>query len=128
MKLLLDTHTFLWWNIEDPQLSVRAREIIANEQNEIFLSVASVWEISIKTAKGKLILPEVPAHYILSRLGLYRFQPLPVHVSHAVRVYDLPRHHDDPFDRLLVAQSQVESIPLISTDAEIRKYEVEVIW
>ncbi|HKY55500.1 MAG TPA: type II toxin-antitoxin system VapC family toxin [Anaerolineales bacterium] len=128
MKLLLDTHTFLWWNTEDPQLSARAREMIANGQNEIFLSVASVWEISIKTAKGKLILPEVPAHYILSRIGLYRFQPLPVHVSHAVRVYDLPRHHDDPFDRLLVAQSQVESIPLISTDAEIRKYEVEVIW
>ena len=128
MKLLLDTHTFLWWNTEDPQLSARAREMIANGQNEIFLSVASVWEISIKTAKGKLILPEVPAHYILSRIGLYRFQPLPVHVSHAVRVYDLPRHHDDPFDRMLVAQSQVESIPLISTDAEIRKYEVEVIW
>jgi len=128
MKLLLDTHTFLWWNTEDPQLSARARELIADGQNEIFLSAASVWEISIKTAKGKLVLPEVPAHYILSRMGLYRFQPLPVQISHAVRVYDLPRHHDDPFDRLLAAQSQVESIPLISADAEIRKYEVEVIW
>ena len=128
MKLLLDTHTFLWWNTEDPQLSSRAREMIADGENEVFLSVASVWEISIKTAKGKLILPEVPSAYILSRMALYRFQPLPVQISHAVQVYGLPRYHDDPFDRLLVAQSQVESIPLISADAEIRKYEVEVIW
>jgi PIN domain nuclease of toxin-antitoxin system len=128
MKVLLDTHTFLWWNTEDPQLSSRAREMIADGQNEVFLSAASVWEISIKTAKGKLVLPEVPSQYILSRMGLYRFRPLPVQISHAVRVYDLPRHHDDPFDRLLVAQSQVESIPLVSADAEIQKYEVEVIW
>jgi PIN domain nuclease of toxin-antitoxin system len=128
MKILLDTHTFLWWNTEDPQLSSRAREMIADGENEVFLSVASAWEISIKTAKGKLILPELPSSYILSRMALYRFQPLPVQISHAVQVYDLPRHHDDPFDRLLVAQSQVESIPLISADTEIRKYEVEVIW
>src|SRR5215208_886658 len=114
MKLLLDTHTFLWWNTEDPQLSSRARELIADGQNEIFLSAASVWEISIKAAKGKLVLPEVPGQYILSRIGLYRFRPLPVHISHAVRVYDLPHHHNDPFDRLLVAQSQVESLPLVS--------------
>ncbi len=128
MKILFDTHTFLWWNTENPQLSPHAREMIADGQNEIFLSAASVWEISIKAAKGKLILPEIPSLYILSRMGLYRFQPLPVQISHAVQVYDLPRHHDDPFDRLLVAQSLVESMPLISADAEIRKYEVEVIW
>jgi PIN domain nuclease of toxin-antitoxin system len=128
MKILLDTHTFLWWNTEDPQLSPHAREMIADGQNEVFLSAASVWEISIKTAKGKLVLPEAPSSYILSRMGLYRFQPLPVQISHAMQVYDLPRHHDDPFDRLLVAQSQVESIPLISADPEILKYEVEVIW
>ncbi len=128
MKMLLDTHTFLWWNTEDPQLSSRARDMIADGQNEVFLSAASVWEISIKTAKGKLVLPEIPSLYILSRIGLYRFQPLPVQISHAVQVYELPHHHDDPFDRLLVAQSQVESIPLISADVDIRKYEVEVIW
>ena len=128
MNLLLDTHTFLWWNTEDPQLSSRARELISDGQNEIFLSAASVWEIAIKTAKGKLVLPEVPAHYILSRMGLYRFQPLPIHISHAVRVHDLPRYHDDPFDRLLVAQSQVESLSLLSADPHIQKYEVEVIW
>lgn len=128
MKVLLDTHAFLWWNTEDPQLSSLARELIADGQNEVFLSAASAWEISIKAAKGKLVLPEFPAQYVLSRMGLYRFQSLPVQISHAVRIYDLPRYHDDPFDRLLVAQSQVESIPLISADTEIRKYKVEVIW
>lgn len=128
MKMLLDTHTFLWWNTEDPQLSIRAREMIADGQNEVFLSAASVWEISIKTAKGKLILPEAPAYYILGRMGYYRFQELPVQIGHAARVYDLPRYHDDPFDRLLIAQSQLESMPLISMDAEIQKYEVEVVW
>ena len=128
MKLLLDTHTFLWWNTEDPQLSLRARELIADGQNKIFLSAATAWEISIKTAKGKLVLPEAPAVYILSRMGLYRFQPLPIHISHAVRVHDLPNLHDDPFDRLLIAQSQVESLSLITADAMIKQYEVELIW
>jgi PIN domain nuclease of toxin-antitoxin system len=128
MRLLLDTHTFLWWNTEDPQLSSRVRELIGDGQNEVFLSAASVWEISVKAARGKLILPEPPAQYIPNRMGLYQFQPLPVQIVHAVRVYDLPRHHDDPFDRLLIAQSQVESIPLVTVDTDIRKYELEVIW
>lgn len=128
MKLLFDTHTFLWWNTEDPRLSPRVRDAIADGQNEIFLSAASVWEISIKTAKGKLILPEPPAQYISNRMDLYQFQPLPVLVRHAVQVYELPSHHADPFDRLLVAQSQIESMPLISVDDDIRKYEVEVVW
>ncbi len=128
MRVLLDTHTFLWWNMEDPQLSAHAREIIANGENEVFVSAASVWEISIKAAKGKLVLPEPPAQYIANRMGLYRFQPLLIQISHAARVYDLPHHHDDPFDRMLIAQSQTESMPLLSVDAEICKYEVEVIW
>lgn len=128
MRALLDTHTFLWWNTEDPQLSTLAKEIISNGENEIFLSAASVWEISIKAAKGRLVLPEAPAQYIANRMGLNRFQPLLMNVSHAARVYDLPQHHNGPFDRMLIAQSQVEEIPLLSADPEIRKYEVEVIW
>jgi PIN domain nuclease of toxin-antitoxin system len=128
MRLLLDTHTFLWWNTEDPQLSSRARELIGDGQNEIFLSAASAWEISIKTAQGKLVLPEPPAQYISNRISLYQFHPLPVQIHHAVQVYNLPMHHADPFDRLLIAQSQVESLPLISMDANIRNYDVEVIW
>ncbi len=128
MKVLLDTHTFLWWNTEDPQLSMRAREVIADGENEVFLSAASVWEIVIKTAKGKLILPEAPASYITSRMSLYRFRPLPVQISHAAHVYELPPHHADPFDRLLITQSQLESMPLVTKDEEIRRYAVEIIW
>jgi len=128
MKALIDTHIFLWWNTEDAQLSPRARKIIADGKNEIFLSAASAWEIAIKTAKGRLVLPEEPALYVTSRMSLHRFQPLPVQISHALRVYELPPHHADPFDRLLVAQCQMESLALITKDEEIRRYEVETIW
>ncbi|HQU37626.1 MAG TPA: type II toxin-antitoxin system VapC family toxin [Anaerolineales bacterium] len=128
MKLLFDTHTFLWWNTEDPRLSARAADLIADGKNEIFLSVASVWEISIKAAKGKLVLPEPPEQYISNRMNLYQIQPLPVSIRHAVKVYELPAHHVDPFDRLLIAQSQVEAIPRLTVDNDIRKYEVEVVW
>ncbi|MBK9005609.1 MAG: type II toxin-antitoxin system VapC family toxin [Anaerolineae bacterium] len=128
MKLLFDTHTFLWWNTEDPRLSARAADLIADGKNEIFLSVASVWEISIKAAKGKLVLPEPPEQYISNRMNLYQIQSLPVLIRHAVKVYELPAHHRDPFDRLLIAQSQAESMPLISVDSDIQKYDVEVVW
>ncbi len=128
MRVLLDPHTFLWWNTEDPQLSARAKEIIANGLNEVFVSAASAWEIAIKASKGKVKLPEHPMDYIEKRMGLYRFLPLPVEVHHATRVYDLPAHHADPFDRLLIAQSQLEELPLITVDSEIKKYEVEIIW
>jgi PIN domain nuclease of toxin-antitoxin system len=128
MKILLDTHTFLWWNTEDPQLSPSAKAIITDGRNEIFISAASAWEMAIKTAKGRLILPESPALYVSSRMALNRFKPLPVQISHALHVYDLPRHHDDPFDRLLIAQCQREALPLLSKDEEIQKYDLEVVW
>ena len=128
MKALIDTHVFLWWNTEDAQLSPRARKIISDGKNEIFLSAASAWEIAIKASRGRLVLPEEPALYVASRMSLHRIQSLPIQVSHALRVYDLPLHHADPFDRLLVAQCQMESMPLITKDEEIRKYELETIW
>lgn len=128
MKYLLDTHTFLWWNMDDPQLSSIAKEIIADGSNEIFLSAASAWEIAIKTARGRLTLPEDPAHYVASRVSLHNFQALPVQIHHATQVYKLPPHHADPFDRLLIAQSQIEVMPLLSVDADMRKYDVEVVW
>jgi PIN domain nuclease of toxin-antitoxin system len=128
MKVLIDTHTFLWWNIKDPQLSARAEEIISDGKNEIYLSAASVWEIVIKTAKGRLILPGTPAQYISSRMSLYRFRSLPIQISHAVHVYELPPYHSDPFDRLLIAQSQLESLPLLTKDDDILRYELETIW
>jgi PIN domain nuclease of toxin-antitoxin system len=128
MRYLLDTHTFLWWNMDDVQLSLLAKEIISDSNNEIFFSAASAWEIAIKTARGRLTLPEDPMHFISNRLSLHGFQALPVQIHHAVQVYKLPLHHADPFDRLLIAQSQIESLPLISADVNIRRYELEVIW
>ncbi len=128
MKALLDTHTFLWWNLDDPQLSPLARAFIADGNNEIYLSAASAWEIAIKCARGRLVLPENPDKYVTERIAHYQFLPLPIQLSHALRVDHLPDIHNDPFDRLLVAQAQLEKIPLLSGDAEIHRYQVEVIW
>jgi PIN domain nuclease of toxin-antitoxin system len=128
MKVLIDTQPFLWWNTVDPLLSMHAKEIIADGQNEVFLSAVSVWEIVIKTARGKLILPESPARYISSRMSLYRFRPLPVQISHAAHVYESPPYHNDPFDRMLIAQSQLESMPLVTRDEDIQRYDLETIW
>jgi len=114
--------------MDDAQLSSLAKELIADGNNEIFLSAATAWEIAIKAARGRLTLPEDPTRYVSSRMSLHGFQALPVQIHHAVQVYKLPMHHADPFDRLLVAQSQMESMPLITLDNEIRSYEVEIVW
>lgn len=128
MRALLDTHTFLWWNAGDPQLSDRVREIIADGDNEIWLSAASAWEIALKAGKGRLLLPEPPREYVLRRLTLHGFRALAVEASHALAVYELPGLHFDPFDRLLVAQSRAEELPLLSADPEIARYDVDVVW
>lgn len=128
MKALLDTHTFLWWNADDPRLSQTSREVIADGHNELYLSVASAWEIAIKAARGSLILPEPPAVYVPSRLQLHRILPLPIQLRHVLHVFDLPAIHRDPFDRLLIAQSRLENLPIMTTDPDIAQYSVSVIW
>jgi PIN domain nuclease of toxin-antitoxin system len=128
MKALLDTHTFLWWNTDDPRLSAQAREVVGDGRNEIYLSVASAWEIAIKAARGSLILPEPPEQYVPSRLRLHRVQVLAIQLRHALMVYDLPIIHRDPFDRLLVAQSRLEDLPLLTMDPDIIQYGVAVVW
>lgn len=128
MKALLDTHTFLWWNLDDPQLSGRVRDFISDGRNEIYLSAASAWEIAIKAAKGRLKLPESPDRYVANRMRTHRFSALPIEISHALHVFDLPQIHADPFDRLLIAQSQMEDMPILTADSEIRSYLVEFIW
>ena len=128
MKALLDTHTFLWWNLNDSQLSDKVREFISDGRNEIFLSAASTWEIAIKAAKGRLKLPDAPDQYVADRIRLHGFSALPIEISHTLQAYELPPIHADPFDRLLVAQSQMEDLPILTADAEIRRYQVDVIW
>ena len=128
MKVLIDTHVFLWWITNDPRLSPRAREIIADSANVVFLSAASGWEIAIKAKLGRLRLPDEPERFILKQLELNAIEVLPVQMSHALHVYALPYHHRDPFDRLLIAQARLEKVPILTADPQISRYEVEVIW
>ena len=125
---MLDTHTFLWWNLDAPQLSARAREFIATGSNEIFLSAVTAWEIAFKAANGRLTLPDSPDQNVADRMRLHRFSAMPIKLSHALEVYRLPAIHQDPFDRLIIAQSQLEDISILTADAEIGRYQVEVIW
>lgn len=128
MNVLLDTHAFLWWVIDDPQLSNTAKTIIADPTNTIYFSVVSAWEIIIKERTGKLALPEPPETYIPSRLSSNRFISLNVQMQQVLQIAALPDHHRDPFDRLLIAQSQVESLPLLTVDSLISQYSVNVVW
>ena len=128
MKVLLDTHAFLWWAVDSPRLSPLARKIIADGRNSIFFSSASGWEVAIKVRLGKLKLPSSPERFIPARLTRHAMQSLPVLLSHALRVGSLPEHHRDPFDRMLVAQSQLERMPILTSDPLIARYDVETIW
>jgi PIN domain nuclease of toxin-antitoxin system len=128
MKLLLDTHTFLWLAQDNPQLSRAARAAIADPQNELFLSVASIWELAIKIGNGKLILGEDLSPLLDRWLDQAQIQLLPIEKSHATLVATLPMHHRDPFDRLLIAQAVSEHITLVSGDTQIAAYEVPIIW
>jgi PIN domain nuclease of toxin-antitoxin system len=128
MKVLLDTHTFLWWVADDPQISVTAKNIITNPDNDIYLSVVSAWEIIIKVGIGKLSLCEPPEIYIPTRIASNQFEILPVQISHILKINSLPNFHKDPFDRLLIAQSLVENFSLITLDSAIAQYPVQTIW
>jgi len=129
MKGLLDTHTFLWWNMGSPELSETAKQFIANPENDVFVSAVTSWEITIKFVKGKLTLPEEPDSYIPNRLDLHRFNVLPIQISHTIETGNLPKIHSDPFDRLLIAQSHLEKMPMLTKDSEIIKYKTaEYIW
>jgi PIN domain nuclease of toxin-antitoxin system len=128
MRVLLDTHAFLWSVTDDPRLSADVREIVADATNEVLFSAASALEISLKAARGRLDLPEGVDAYVMSRLASFGFSPLAISVNHAVRAGALPPIHGDPWDRLLTAQAQLESVPILTKDAMIRRYDVETIW
>ncbi len=128
MRYLLDTHTFLWWNLGSPQLSLICRALVEDQDNEIYLSAGSAWEIAIKVQIGKLALPESPNQYVLGRAVLNGFRLLPIAADHALDTYALPLLHRDPFDRILVAQSRIEGLPILTADPLISQYEVKTIW
>ena len=121
--LLLDTHVFLWWRSQPPKISPDVtRRISAAEV--VFVSAASAWEAAIKVALGKLKLPES----FESGVAESGFQQLPIGFGHAGRVSDLPPHHQDPFDRMLVAQAQSEGLTLVSHDRRLAPYDVPILW
>ena len=128
MKLLLDTHAFLWWLLDDPRLSDKARAIIADGDNDLFLSAASGWEISIKARLGRLQLPDNLTDYMIEQLQSNAITVLPIQFSHALHVHHLPDHYKDPFDRMLIAQSQLENLPLLTNDQIMTKYNIAIIW
>ena len=127
MKALLDTHAFLWAIAEDGKLSRRAQEVYTGP-NDLWLSVASVWEILIKARSGKLPLPEPSGHYIVKELAKNRIEVLPIKLDHVLCLESLELHHRDPFDHILVAQSIEENLPLLTADPLFEKYPVKVIW
>lgn len=128
MKYLLDTGVWLWSVGETERINPKARQVIAEGRDEIYLSAASVWEISIKSALRKMRLPERPAIYVPSRIAAQGIQPLPITHVHALGVSDLPPHHRDPFDRILIAQAQAEGMTILTADRAFVKYQVEVFW
>ncbi len=127
MKVLLDTQCWLWMAAAPERLSTRARALIDGVDHELFLSAASAWEISIKHGLGKLQLPEEPATFVPTRMAALRTLPLAIEHHHALRVSTLPRHHRDPFDRLIVAQALEEEMTLVSADSVMSLYDVRLV-
>jgi len=128
VRLLLDTHVFLWWNEGSPKLSRRVFELLSDPENRLLLSAASAWEIILKVHTGKLKLPSTVAAYLPARLAHYGIDPLPVTLAHVLAAEPLPVHHRDPFDRILVAQARVERLQIVTHDPQIRRYDIETVW
>ncbi len=128
MKLLLDTHVFLWFIGGDKRLSPSAQVLIEDVSNDAYLSVASLWEMAIKISLGRLQLAQPFETFIPHQLSLNRIGLLGITMSHTARVAALPFHHRDPFDRLLVAQAQVEQMPLMSSDPAFDAYGITRLW
>jgi PIN domain nuclease of toxin-antitoxin system len=122
--LLLDTHALLWWLADDPALSPTARTAIAAGPTRVLVSAASAWEMSIKRAQGKLDCPDD----LEAELGRHRFQALPITVAHALVAGGLPRHHGDPFDRMLIAQAQLHQLTVVTHDPRFAPYGIPILW
>jgi PIN domain nuclease of toxin-antitoxin system len=123
MRLLLDTHVLLWWLANNPRLSAYARAVIADSDNQVFVSAVSAWEIEIKRAIGKLEAPED----LLGAIAANDFERLDIKIEHSLWLRELPLHHNDPFDRMLIAQALYEDLTLLSGDKKIALYEVPKI-
>ena len=127
MRFLLDTQVFLWWIADDPRISSSASEIIADGRNDLFLSTASVWEIASKAKLGRIRLPQNPQGFVARQLSANAIESFPIQMSHALHTFTLPPYHRDPFDRIIVAQAQLEKLTVLSSDPQIARYDIKVI-
>lgn len=123
MRILLDTHCWLWMQVSPKRISEEVRKVLTDPETQLFLSAASSWEIAIKWALGKLPLPVPPMEYVPRGLERQGVAGLPVQHRHALHTATLPRHHRDPFDRLLIAQAQLEELVLVTADEQLAAYE-----
>jgi PIN domain nuclease of toxin-antitoxin system len=128
VKLLLDTHAWLWMVAEPERFSDAARALLEDLENELLLSAACSWEVALKYALGKISLPAPPALYVPAQIERTGVVPLPVEHAHALRVAELPLHHRDPFDRILVAQAQLEDAAVLTRDRGFAAYDVAIHW
>lgn len=128
MKYLLDTGVWLWSLWEPERISRQGRTVLADLRHEVFLSAVTSWEVAIKSGAGKLKLPEAPGTFVPRRMADQGLRPLPVSHQHALAVFGLPEHHRDPFDRLLIAQANLEDMILITADRMVANYPVQTLW
>lgn len=128
MRVLLDTHTFVWWVSEPDRLSKRGLDLFEDDASELYWSPVGTWELALKLAKGKLKLPGTLQEYLEPRISRAGIRPLLVRSDHALALLELPRHHADPFDQMLIAQARVEGLAILTSDRLFSKYEVETVW
>ena len=128
MRVLVDTHVFLWWVEGNRSLPVKARAALADRDNECLFSLVSVWELAIKAGLGKLKLAIPVQRYVIEHVAANGFRILDIQMAHVGRVESLASHHGDPFDRLLIAQALEEKIPVVTADPVFRDYGVKRIW
>jgi PIN domain nuclease of toxin-antitoxin system len=128
MRYLLDTGIFLWSLGSVSRLNQKAQELLAENTEKFYLSAASSWEITVKVALGKFRLPDPPQRYVPERMAMQGIQALSVTHAHALGVSELPNHHKDPFDRLLIAQARSEGMVLMTADTMCAQYPVEILW
>lgn len=126
MRTIIDTHILIWFLEGNPTLSKSRRQLIAAAQNEIFVSIASLWEIAIKISIGKLAMAK-PISDVIKQITTQNIEILPISTDHILKVSSLPFHHRDPFDRIIIAQSQVENLPIITDDADFANYNVKIL-
>lgn len=128
MKLLLDTNALLWAMLTPADLSATAAGLLGDPANSLFLSVASLWEITINVGIGKLTIPNSDIESVVANLAAFGIRVLPIRSEDLKALQKLPHHHKDPFDRMIVSQAQVDGIPIVTTDQRIEQYDVRVLW